>query len=107
MGAVKTTTEEEGGHVRFDDYSLELNYDYSSYNGISNSNFYLRYCGEQIKIEGYPTEIGVWVYVPEGSWEYAMYADLMYWNGSNTASLPSAASPAKAQATLKANRHFF
>ena len=83
VGAVKTTTEEKGGHVRFDDYSLELNYDYSSYNGSSNSNFYLRYCGEQIKIEGYPTEIGVWVYVPEGSWEYAMYADLMYWNGSD------------------------
>lgn len=83
VGAVKTTTKEDGGCVRFGDYSLELNYDYSSYDGTSNSNFYVRYCGEQTKIEGYPTEIGVWVYVPEGSWEYALYADLMYWNGSD------------------------
>ena len=83
VGAVKTTTKEDGGCVRFGDYSLELNYDYSSYDGTSNSNFYARYCGEQTKIEGYPTEIGVWVYVPEGSWEYALYADLMYWNGSD------------------------
>ena len=83
VGTVKTSTEEEGGHVRFGDYSLELNYDYSSYDGTSNSNFYLRYCGEQKKIEGYPTQIGVWVYVPEDSWKYSMYADLVYWNGSD------------------------
>ena len=83
VGTVKTSTEDDGGHVRFGDYSLELNYDYSSYNGEKNSNFYVRYCGDQIKIEGYPTQIGVWVYVPEGSWEYVMYADLMHWNGSD------------------------
>ena len=83
VGAVKTTTEADGGYVRFGDYSLELNYDYSSYNGSSNSNFYVRYCGEPIAIDGYPTELGVWVYVPEGSWPYAMYADLAVWDGSN------------------------
>ena len=82
VGAVKTTTEADGGYVRFGDYSLELNYDYSSYNGSSNSNFYVRYCGEPIAIDGYPTELGVWVYVPEGSWPYTMYADLAVWDGS-------------------------
>ena len=82
VGEVKTVKAAEGP-VRFGDYSLQLNYDYASYNGEKNSNFYLRYCGDQIKIDGYPTEVGVWVYVPEGSWEYSMYMDLMYWNGSD------------------------
>lgn len=78
VGEVKTVKAAEGP-VRFGDYSLQLNYDYASYNGEKNSNFYLRYCGDQIKIDGYPTEVGVWVYVPEGSWEYSMYMDLMVW----------------------------
>ena len=64
-GDLKMTTAAEGGQVRFGEYAMELNYDYESYDGSKNSNYYVRYCGDQIKIEGTPTEIGVWIYAPE------------------------------------------
>lgn len=82
-GNLKMTTAAEGGQVRFGEYAMELDYDYASYNQASNSNFYIRYCGDQIKIEGTPTEIGVWIYAPENTPGYAVYADLMFWNGSD------------------------
>lgn len=82
-GDLKMTTAAEGGQVRFGDYAMELNYDYESYDGSKNSNFYVRYCGDQIKIEGTPTEIGVWIYAPENTPCYSLYADIMFWNGSN------------------------
>ena len=62
---------------------MELNYDYESYDGSKNSNFYVRYCGDQIKIEGTPTEIGVWIYAPENTPCYSLYADIMFWKGSD------------------------
>ena len=82
-GNLKTTTAAEGGQVRFGEYSLELDYDYASFNGKSNANYYIRYCGDQIKIEGYPTEIGVWVYAPEGTPDYILACDVYYWDGSD------------------------
>ena len=82
-GDLKMTTAAEGGQVRFGDYAMELNYDYESYDGSKNSNFYVRYCGDQIKIEGTPTEIGVWIYAPENTPCYSLYADIMFWNGSD------------------------
>ena len=82
-GAVGTVSREEGGQVRSGDYALELNYDYSSFNNSSNSNFYVRYCGDPIAIEGYPTELGVWVYAPEGTPAYSLYVDVAVWNGSD------------------------
>ena len=78
-GDLKMTTAAEGGQVRFGDYSMELNYDYESYNDKSNSNFYVRYCGDQIKIEGTPSEIGVWIYAPENTPAYQIWADIEYW----------------------------
>ena len=78
-GDLKMTTAAEGGQVRFGDYSMELNYDYESYNDSSNSNFYVRYCGDQIKIEGTPSEIGVWIYAPENTPAYQIWADIEYW----------------------------
>ena len=82
-GDLKMTTAAEGGQVRFGDYAMELNYDYESYDGSKNSNFYVRYCGDQIKIEGTPTEIGVWIYAPENTPCYSLYADIMFWKGSD------------------------
>ena len=82
-GDLKMTTAAEGGQVRFGDYAMELNYDYESYNKESNSNFYIRYCGDQIKIEGTPSEIGVWIYAPENTPCYSLYADIEYWNGED------------------------
>lgn len=62
-GGLKTVTAEEGGQVRTGandgQYSLELDYDYESYNKTKNANFYIRYSGNPIQIEGSPTEIGV------------------------------------------------
>ena len=82
-GNLKMTTAAEGGQVRFGEYAMELDYDYASFNQASNSNFYIRYSGDQIKIEGTPKEIGVWIYAPENTPGYAVYADLMFWNGSD------------------------
>lgn len=82
-GNLKMTTAAEGGQVRFGEYAMELDYDYASFNQASNSNFYIRYSGDRIKIDGMPTEIGVWIYAPENTPGYAVYADLMFWNGSD------------------------
>lgn len=85
-GNLKIVTEEEGGQVRFGQSSMEFNYDYSSYNGTSNVNFNIRYCGDSdIYIPGKPTEIGVWVYAPEGTPAYCMYADVEAWDPASGA----------------------
>ena len=81
-GGLRTASREDGAPVRGGDYSLELNYDYSSFDNSSNSNFYVRYCGEEIPVEGYPTEVGVWVYAPEGTPAYKVYVDVAVWNGN-------------------------
>ena len=81
-GGLRTASRADGAPVRGGDYSLELNYDYSSFDNSSNSNFYIRYCGEEIPVEGYPTEVGVWVYAPEGTPAYKVYVDIAVWNGS-------------------------
>ncbi|MBQ7871469.1 MAG: phosphodiester glycosidase family protein [Oscillospiraceae bacterium] len=82
-GNVGTVSREEGGQVRSGDYALELNYDYSSFDNSSNSNFYVRYCGDAIAIDGYPTEVGLWVYAPEGTPAYSLYVDVAVWNGND------------------------
>lgn len=85
-GNLKIVTEEEGGKVRFGQNSMEFNYDYSSYNGEANVNFNIRYCGDSdIYIPGKPTEIGVWVYAPEGTPAYCMYADVESWDPASGA----------------------
>lgn len=81
-GGITTTSRADGAQVRSGEYALELNYDYSSFDNSSNSNFYMRYCGEEINIEGYPTEVGVWVYAPEGTPAYSLRGDVALWNGS-------------------------
>ena len=85
-GGLKTVTAEEGGQVRTGandgQYSLELDYDYESYNKTKNANFYIRYSGNPIQIEGSPTEIGVWVYAPEGTPPYRICADIEVWDSA-------------------------
>ncbi len=81
-GEVKTVSREDGGQVRSGDYALELDYDYASYDGSKNANFYIRYCGDEIKIDGYPKEIGLWVYAPEGTANYSIALDVAVWNPS-------------------------
>lgn len=85
-GNLKIVSEAEGGKVRFGQNSMEFNYDYSSYNGEANVNFNIRYCGDSdIYIPGKPTEIGVWVYTPEGTPAYCMYADVESWDPASGA----------------------
>ena len=84
-GDLKMTTAAEGGQVRFGEYSMELDYDYASFDNSSNANYYVRYSGNQIKIEGSPTELGVWIYAPEGTPRYEISADLCVWDGSDYA----------------------
>lgn len=85
-GDLKTVTAEQGGQVRTGAnggrYSLELDYDYESYNKTKNANFYIRYSGDPIQIEGSPTEIGVWVYAPEGTPPYRICADIEAWDSA-------------------------
>ena len=78
------------GKVRFGDYALDFGYDYSSYNGASNANTYMRYCGKDITIDGTPKELGMWIYAPEGTPNFAMEVCVEHWNGSSysTSNLP-------------------
>ncbi len=69
-------TDTEDGEVKFGDYSLDLYYDYTKYNEASNANFYIRYCGEDIVIDGTPTSIGMWVYAPEGTANFRIAVDV-------------------------------
>lgn len=73
----------ETGQVRFGDYALDVEYDFTSYNGTSNSNIYLRYCGEPITIDGNPKELGMWVYAPEGTHNFRIAVCVETWNGSS------------------------
>lgn len=82
-GSLQTVSAEDGGQVRFGDYSLALNYDFRSYDSSKNSNWYMRYCGEPIYLDGAPNQVGVWVYADEKSYGFCLYADVMAWNGSD------------------------
>lgn len=79
-GDLKMTSRAEGGQVRSGNYAMELDYDYASYDGSKNANFYIRNCGGDVDIEGYPTEIGIWVYAPEGTSNYALAMDMAVWD---------------------------
>ncbi len=66
-------SKDDGEPVRFGNKSLRIDYDYSSYNGSSNSNNYLRVTSPSYFFEGSPTAIGCWVYVPEGTSNFVLY----------------------------------
>lgn len=84
VGRVSFPTAEQGGQVRFGDYAMELNYDYASYDGSANANFYIRYCGkEPIYIDGTPNQLGCWVYADESSAGYVLYGQVAVWDGSD------------------------
>lgn len=66
-------SKDDGEPVRFGNKSLRIDYDYSSYNGSSNSNNYLRVTSPTYFFDGSPTAIGCWVYVPEGTANFVLY----------------------------------
>lgn len=56
---------DSGEPVRFGKQSLKLNYDFTNINGIEGACIGFTDAGTEI--EGNPTGIGMWVYVPEGT----------------------------------------
>ena len=77
-------SKDDGEPVRFGNKSLRIDYDYSSYNGSSNSNNYLRVTDPDYYFEGSPTAIGCWIYVPEGTSNFAIYLNCSDRNKSLT-----------------------
>ncbi|MFR6425372.1 MAG: hypothetical protein ACLUNO_07355 [Oscillospiraceae bacterium] len=82
-GDLKITTAAEGGQVRFGDYAMELDYDYASYDGSSNANYYVRYSGDQIKTRGHAHGARRLDLCTGGNTpRYALYALIcMFWDG--------------------------
>ncbi len=64
---------DDGAPVRFGESSLRIDYDFSTYTGSGNPNNYVRVTDPDYKFEGSPTAIGAWVYVPEGTANFALY----------------------------------
>lgn len=56
---------DSGEPVRFGNQSLKLNYDFTNINGIEGAC--VGFTEKGTEIEGNPTGIGMWVYVPEGT----------------------------------------
>ena len=56
---------DSGEPVRFGNQSLKLNYDFTNINGIEGAC--VGFTEQSQPIEGNPTGIGMWVYVPEGT----------------------------------------
>lgn len=75
-------SKDDGEPVRFGNKSLRIDYDYSSYNGSSNSNNYLRVTSPSYFFDGSPTAIGCWIYVPEGTSNFVLYLNCSNKNGN-------------------------
>ncbi len=82
------------GQVRFGDYALRLDYDYTNLNpGYRNVNEYLYYCStsEEAKtdlyagyeINGTPSGLGVWIYAPEGTPNYWLWTNIAYYDANS------------------------
>ena len=81
VGSADVVNADEG-KVRFGEYSLDVEYDFRSYNKTSNSNIYLRYCGEDINIDGTPSELGMWVYAPKGTDNFRIAVCVETWDAA-------------------------
>lgn len=63
--SAETVDVDSGEPVRFGNQSLKLNYDFRNINGIEGAC--VGFTEKGTEIEGNPTGIGMWVYVPEGT----------------------------------------
>lgn len=84
----------DNGEVRFGDYALRVNYDYTNLNpGYKNVNQYLYYSdtSEEAKsdifagraLDGAPSGLGVWVYAPEGTPNYWIWTQIGYYDADS------------------------
>ena len=70
---------DSGEPVRFGRQSLKLNYDFTNINGIEGAC--VGFTEKGTEIEGNPTGIGMWVYIPEGTPNFWLRIRLL--DGSN------------------------
>ena len=82
-GQLTIVSKEDGEPVRFGDHSLRFDYNFETYNGSMNANFYMRMTDPDYAFEGSPTGYGCWVYLPEG-----MEGVHLYLNCANQANDP-------------------
>ena len=84
----------DNGEVRFGDYALRLDYDYTNLNpGYKNVNEYLYFSDTSDdaksdifagrELEGVPSGLGVWVYAPEGTPNYWIWTQIGYYDASS------------------------
>ena len=73
MQAKIVSRDDEGEQIRFGDHALRIDFDYSSYNGSSNSNDYLRVTSPSYYFEGAPKKMSAWIYCPEGMANFGLY----------------------------------
>lgn len=68
------------GQVRFGDYAMRIDYDYTALNpGYKNVNMSFRPTAD-IELEGTPSGIGMWVYAPEGTPNFWLWMTIHYYN---------------------------
>ena len=68
------------GQVRFGDYAMRIDYDYTNLNpGYKNVNMSFRPT-EDIELEGTPSGIGMWVYAPEGTPNFWLWMTIHYYD---------------------------
>ena len=65
-GTLTVASREDGEPVRFGDHSLRFDYNFESYNGSMNANFYIRMTDPDYAFDGSPTGYGCWIWLPEG-----------------------------------------
>ncbi len=89
--AILNNVTADNGQVRFGDYAVELQYDYTDLApGYRNVNLYIRNgkladdvatdVNSGYAINGTPSGLGVWVYAPEGTPNYWIWTTVAYWD---------------------------
>lgn len=79
-GAIVTA---EDGEVRFGDYALRFDYDYTDLkDGYKNVNQWLYPTGEDVVLPGTPSGLGFWVYAPEGTANFWLWLQICYYDAA-------------------------
>lgn len=78
----------ETGEVRFGDYALRMDYDYTNlFPGYRNVNMWL-IPTHDIVLEGTPSGLGFWVYAPEGTDNFWLWLQIAYYDENGKLNRP-------------------